>query len=137
MVDIGGLGSLFSPFYQHQWAIGLLDIGMGDQPRGNWTFTKYMEQRFETCAVCTQGGDKGFVFGCVRWGHRFFARNPRSDPWVIRRWASLSGQSQSLLGTIPFEGAGGPEIDLGWAPGLSPTSDWVSTIESSAPTPIW
>lgn len=40
-----------------------------DDPGGLWWATKYLLQEFETCAVCTRGGDAGTVYGCVTWSH--------------------------------------------------------------------
>ena len=109
-------------------------------------------QRFESCAVCAAGKDRGAVYGCVKWGHDFeytsdgtlFGSKYIWKRWVeggdfAREWGThnvtLGGgdggpyhdQTLGMLGTED-----NPNLDPGFwfaeQVGMPPSSSMLSTI---------
>jgi len=105
-------------------------------------------QKFDTCAVCSKGLNRGAVYGCARWGHRFSTVTsvPVTDRFgnvVGMRGFLRSGERWAYLGSgigkrervswITFNRSYGefrwPDkltFSVGWAPGQAPSFAWES-----------
>jgi len=65
----------YTPWYltEHVQAAPVMKVPehweMYDNPGDPWLFPQGALQVFETCIVCIEGGDRGTVYGCVKWGY--------------------------------------------------------------------
>lgn len=47
---------------------------------------KHLRQELESCVVCRDGAQRGYVYGCITWGHDFDDGPTGTDHFSVTRW---------------------------------------------------